>query len=398
MRTVPFLDVTDPEFDFRGPEVAAAQAGDWWAESPVGLVVLRYAEAQELLRDPRLTQSGEAYLAMNGVLDGPLYDWYLRMIINQDGENHRRLRGLVGKAFTLRMINNLRPGVRAAAERLADRLAAAGACDFVAEYADRLVLAVLSELLGVPAQDHEIFRRWSTDIGLVFSLAHGGDIRARVETAVSELNAYVDGLMADKRANPGSDLVSALVATEPDDEHLSVAELRNFIVALVFAAHDATLRQLAHAMVAFAGHPEQWTVLAQRPRLTDKAIEEVMRWSPTTTTVHRFATTDFDFRSVRLTAGTVVTVAVVPAQRDPAVFRDGHLFDITAPREAPLLQFGAGPHHCLGAVLARAELGEALRALTARFGPPVVTDRIIWRPPMGITGPAVLPLRFDPRR
>ncbi|MGN5377562.1 cytochrome P450 [Streptomyces lasalocidi] len=294
--------MTDPEFDFRGPEVAAAQAGDWRAESPIGLVVLRYAEAQELLRDPRLRQSGENYLAMNGVVDGPLYDWYLPMIINQDGEDHRRLRGLVSKAFTLRMVNNLRPGVRAAAERLADRLAAAGAWDFVEEYADRLPLAVMSELLGIPAEDHEIFRRRSTDIGLVFSLAHGGDIRARVETAVTELHAYVDGLMDDKRAHPGSDLVSALVAMEPDDEHLSLAELRNFIVALVFAAHDATLRQLAHAMVAFAEHPEQWTVLARRPQLLDKAVEEVMRWAPTTTTVHRFATADFDFRSVRLTS------------------------------------------------------------------------------------------------
>jgi cytochrome P450 len=183
---IPFLDIIDPKFDFRGPEMAAAQAANWYAQSPIGLLALRYNESQAVLRDQRMIHAGENYLAMNGVLDGPIYDWFVPMIVNHDGEHHRRLRGLVSKAFTPRMINNLRPFIRATAERLTDRLAA-GECDFVEEFGDRLPLAVMSELLGVPPADHDVFREWTTDIGMVFSLAHGGDIRARVEAAVTGL-------------------------------------------------------------------------------------------------------------------------------------------------------------------------------------------------------------------
>jgi cytochrome P450 len=291
------------------------------------------------------------------------------------------------------MINNFRPFIRATAERLADRLAA-GECDFVEQFGDRLPLTVMSELLGVPPRDHEIFRRWTTDIGMVFSLALGGDIRTRVEAAVTGLYGYVDGLMAEKKVNPGNDLISLLVTVRREEDQVSEEELRNLIITLVFAAHDTTRHQLSNAMVAFAEHPDQWTLLAQRPDLVGKSVEEVMRWCPSTGTVFRFAADEFDLNGLHFTPGTMITAVIVPAQRDPRVFHDGHLFDITVAREAPPLQFGAGPHHCLGVALARAEVGEALAALTARLGPPVVTGPVTWLPPIGIHGPVTLPLRF----
>jgi cytochrome P450 len=391
---IPFLNIIDPEFDFRGPEMIAAQNGNWYAESPIGLLVLRYTEAQALLRDQRMNHDGESYLATNGVVDGPIFDWFVAMIVNHDGEHHRRLRGLVNKAFTPRMVNNLRPFIRSTAERLVDQVAKADECNFVDDFADPLPLAVLSELLGVPPADHSTFRRWTTDIGLVFSLAHGGDIRARVEAAVTGLYGYVNGLIAEKRVKPGNDLISALVAAQRDDGQVNEEELRNLVVTLVFAAHDTTRHQLSNAMVAFAQHPEQWTLLAQQPDLIGKAVEEVIRWCPSTGSVYRFATEDFEYRGLHLKTGTMVTVLVVPTQRDPHVFPDGHLFDITATRQAAPIQFGAGPHHCLGAALARAELGEALPALTERLGPPIIAGPVAWHPPLGIHGPTTLPLRF----
>lgn len=395
---VPFLNVVDPEFDFTGPEVAEAQARSWYAESPIGLLVLRYAQAHALLRDQRLDRDGKRYMELNGVHDGPIHDWFVPMIVNRDGADHRRLRGLVSKAFTPRMIDELRPFVRSWVQRLADRLASAEECDFVEEFANPLPLAVMCELLGVPQEDHDVFQVWTTDLGLVFSLTHGEGTVSRVETALVGLNDYVGGLMTDKRANPGDDLISALLTAQHDDGPVSEEEVRNLIVTLVFAAHDSTRHQLANAMVAFAGHPDQWNLLARHPELANQAVEEVMRWQPSVPTLYRFTSEDLDFEGLHLPKHTFLTMCVTPAQRDPSVFRDGARFDITVRREAPPLQFGAGPHYCLGAALARAELGEALPVLAARLGPPTITGPVSWRPPIGIHGPNALPLRFAPRR
>lgn len=394
-KDVPFLNIVDPQFDFGAPEVAEAQARSWYAESPIGVLVLRYAEANALLRDQRLDHNGKRYLEMNGVFDGPIHDWFVPMIVNHDGEHHRRLRGLVSKAFTARMINELRPFVRAKAQRLTERLASAEACEFIEDFGNPLPLAVMCELLGVPPEDYDTFRVWTTDVGLVFSLAHGGGIRARVETALIGLNGYVAGLMADKQAAPGDDLISALVAAQREDNLVSSEELRNLIVTLVFAAHDSTRHQLANAMVAFAEHPAQWNLLRGRPELAGQAVEEVMRWLPSAPTVYRFAAQDFDYEGVHFAKGAFITMCVAPAQRDPRAFTDGATFDITIPRrKTPLLQFGAGPHHCLGSGLAKAEIGEALPVLATRLGPPVVTGPLTWRPAIGIHGPNALPLRF----
>ncbi|WP_330847174.1 cytochrome P450 [Actinophytocola sp.] len=392
---LPFLNVLDPDFDFNAPEVVEAQERSWCAETPVGLLVLRYADAHALLRDQRLDHNGKRYMEMNGVTEGPIYDWYVPMISNVEGADHRRLRGLVSKAFTPRMIEKLRPFIRTKAEQLTEELASVAECEFIEDFGNPLPLAVMCELLGVPPEDYDTFRVWTADVGLVFSLAHGGDIAARVETAVVGLDGYVDSLMADKKADPGEDLISALViAQQRDDTGVTLAEIRNLIVTLVFAAHDTTRHQLANAMVAFAGHPDQWRLLGSRPELTDRAVEEVMRWLPSAPTVFRFAAQDFDHDGTHITKNTLVTMCVAAARRDPRVFHDGATFDITATREAPPLQFGAGPHHCLGAALARAEVGEALPVLAGRLGPPVVAGPLTWRPPIGIHGPTALPLRW----
>ena len=391
-----FLDVTDPDFDFDAPEVLDAQERDWYAESPIGILVLRYAQAQELLRDQRLTHNGKGYMELNGVVDGPIYDWFVPAIVNQDGEQHRRTRGLVAKVFTPRMIHNLRPFIRTQAEALAERLADAGEVEFVEEAATPLPFVVMCELLGVPREDYAEFRRWSSDIGLVFSLAHGGDIAKRVEAAVIGLYNYADSLLHKKKTAPTDDLISALVAAH-ESESIGWEELRNLVVSLVFAAHDTGRHQLAKAVATFADHPDQWTLLGQRPELAAQAVEEVMRWSPAVTNVYRFAAEGFDYHDLLITEGTFLTICLPTVQRDPRIFPTGQSFDITAAREAGVLQFGAGPHYCLGAALARAELEETLPAFAARLTPPVITGPVTWSPPLGIHGPETLPLRVRPR-
>lgn len=193
---VPFFNIFDPEFDFNSAEMNAAQARGWYAASPVGLLVLRYAEAQELLRDRRLDHNGKRFMEQTcGVFSGPAYDWYVPMISNRDGEDHSRLRRLMSKTFTPRMIDDLRPFIRAQAGRLADQIASAGECEFVEDFATQLPLAVMCHMLGVPPEDYDTFRVWGTDIGLVFGMARGGDIPGRVEDAVTGLSGYADSLI-----------------------------------------------------------------------------------------------------------------------------------------------------------------------------------------------------------
>jgi cytochrome P450 len=387
-----FLDVLDPDFDFASKEVLAAQERSWYADSPIGALVLRYAEAQELLRDPRLNHNGKRYMELNGILDGPIYDWFVPAIVNQDGEPHRRLRGLVSSAFTPRMIQSLRPFIRAQAEQAAERVADAGELDFVDEVATPLPFAVMCQLLGVPLEDYDLFRTWSSEIGLVFSLAHGGDIAQRVEAAVLGLHEYTNSLLDRRAAAPGTDLISALAA----QAGIGRDELCNLIVSLVFAAHDTARHQLGNAIATFAEHPEQWTLLGQRPEFAAPAADEIMRYSPAVTNVYRFAAENFDFHGLNITENTFLTMCVPATQRDPRVFPNGQMFDITLAR-ASVLQFGAGPHHCLGAGLARAELAETLPVLAGRLEPPLITGPVTWSPSLGIHGPRTLPVRFDRR-
>lgn len=391
---MPFLDVVDPAFDFTSPEALAAQAADWYADSPLGLLVLRYAETQELLRDRRLDHGGDGYLRGNGITSGPIHDWWVPMIVNHDGADHRRLRGLVGRAFTPRTIDLLRPFIRAKAAELADEIEAAGQAEFVDAFANRLPLAVMCELLGVPAEDYATFSVWTSDIGMIFSLAAGGDTAARVERAVAGLDGYVEALIDEKARHPADDLISDMVAAWRAERTVTREELRNLLVTLVFGAHDNTRHQFSNTMVTFAEHPAQWTLLRDRPELAEQAVREAMRWRPSAATVFRRAAEDFEFRGMPIAAGTFLTMAVQAAQRDPRAYPGGHAFDITAVRTAPLLQFGAGPHYCLGTALAHAELGEALPVLAHRFGPPVIAGEVTWRPAFGIHGPNELPLRF----
>jgi cytochrome P450 len=391
---IPFLDIVDSSFDPAGPAVFEAQARSWYAETPIGLLVLRHAEVHELLRDPRLDHNGKGYMEMNGIFDGPIYDWYVPLISNVNGPDHRRLRGLVSRAFSPRMVDGLRPFIRARAEDLTGQLAPEVPCEFVEDFANQLPLAVMCELLGVPAEDREIYLDWLLDLDLVFSLAHGGDIAERVAAAIVGLNGYVAGLMEAKRGAPPDTLIPALLTAQRAEGRVSEAELHNLLITLMAGALDTTRLQISNAMVVFAEHPGQWTLLGRYPELAGRATTEVMRWIPATPTNNRFAAEDIKYRGLHIAKGTLVTVCVAAAQRDPRVYEAGDTFDIAADRSAPLLQFGAGPHHCLGFALAHAELEETLPVLAGRLGPPRVDGPITWRPPLGMVGPNSLRLLF----
>ncbi len=390
-REVAFFDLFDLAFQPDAPAVHAAREACWYARTPLGYAVLRYDEVAALLRDRRLRQGGVESLAAQGLTAGPLADWMRLVILNIEGEQHARLRHLVSKAFTPRAVDALRPVMRAVVHELIDGFAARGECEFMTAFADPYPSQIICALLGIPRERYAQFHGWATDLGLAFSYAVAEHL-ARIEAALQGLCACVDDLLAERRAAPGPDLVSALIAAEESGDQLSDAELRVMVTALVFAGQDTTRNQLGCALATFLEHPAQWARLAETPALAARAVEEVMRVRPAVPVIWRVAAEDFEFRGLRLAAGTFLSLFAAAAHTDPQVFGAAG-FDISLERPAQLT-FGGGIHYCLGAPLARAEMEEALPILARRLCTPELVENVRWRPALGIYGPIALPIRF----
>ncbi len=191
--------------------------------------------------------------------------------------------------------------------------------------------------------------------------------------------------------------MTALVAAHATRDQLSSAELRDTLVLLIFGGFDTTRNQLGLAMATFIEHQDQWRLLGERPELAAAAVEEVMRVSPTTTWVTREAIEDFTFDGLAIEAGTTIHLLCESAGTDPFAAEDV-TFDITASGRPPHLAFGGGVHYCLGHLVARADMGEALAVLSRRLRDPRVRGNAAWLPCSGNTGPVRLPLAFTPDR
>lgn len=389
----PFLNIFEAEFHYEHPSIVQAREQSWYADTPLGPIVLRHEDVWALLRDRRLVPGGRRYMHKIGITEGPLYEWFVYMLASLPPDDHKRVRALVTKAFSPRMVEGLRPVVRSIAERLADGIAQGGdECEFVEAFAEPLPALVMCEMLGVPAEDYDQFHRWANEIGLVFNTSAE---RARSEGAVVGLSQYVESLVARRREAPGDDLISALIQVEEAGETLTAAELHNLLVLLVWAAQDTTARQLGRAVVAFSEYPEQWELLRERPELITQAVEEICRWSPQARVTFRAVNEDLVYRELELPTDTMVLFSISAANRDPRAYENPDSLDITAVREPRQLVFGGGPYTCLGAGAARLELAEGVAALVRRFAPPSVTGPITWGPPTAmIHGPHELPLRL----
>ncbi|WP_040809254.1 cytochrome P450 [Nocardia concava] len=386
------LNVLDPAFRPDSDEVVAARAESWYARTPIGFAILRHREATALLADRRVRWGGVDFLAAQGITSGPAVEWMGSVLPSIEGPAHTRLRRLVSKAFTPAAVDRLRPDMRSIAEELIAPLAQAGECEFMAEFADRYPARVICELLGVPTELRDQFRRLPNDIGLIFSVSVAAELD-RIEAALATLHAIIDELLEQRRATPGPDLLTELLAAEEAGDRLSPAELRTMTSALLFAGQDTTRQQLGLAMRTFLDHQDQWRLLAADPALAPRAVAEVMRVAPSVNTIWRVAEETFDFAGLTIPAGSFLNILVNAAHTDPEVFGDNG-FDITATRSAAQLAFGGGIHFCLGAPLARAELAEALPILARRVPEFSAAGPIVHGPNLGPVGPIELPLRF----
>jgi cytochrome P450 len=315
-------------------------------------------------------------------------------VISIDGVDHTRLRRLVSRSFTPSAAARHRPAMQTLVHDLVNRFAPRGRCDFVGEFADHYPVQVICEVLGVPRHDHDQFARWGDALTFVLSLDLSPHLD-EVEQASEALGDYVADLVEERRAEPRDDLVTSLVQASEDGDRLSPVELLSMIGGLLFAGYDTTRNQLGQAMFAFCHHPEQWARLADKPELAPQAVDEVMRLVGAVSSVPRVAVEALDVAGWSIPAGTLVFLSVASANRDDATFERPLDFDITVPRESHLT-FGSGPHYCLGAHLARAEMEEALAVLPRRLPNLRLGGETTWRVGTGIAGPNLLPLEFDP--
>jgi cytochrome P450 len=388
---IAYLNVADPSFSTRSEAVSAAREANWYARTPYGVAVLRYAEVGQLVRDRRLGQGSRRWPEHNDVA-GPFADWWRRSLINLVGEDHARQRRILNPAFSPRLIKELAPDFATVADELVDAFAPSGRCEFMRDFAEPYAARVIARLIGVDESEWRGIAAHSTIMGLSLGVTFHDDL-AQIEEALIGLLAYADAVIQAREQTPGEDFMSRLVAHR-DDGLLSDLELRETIVNLIFGGMDTTRNQLGLAMYTFVEHPEQWRMLAERPELAAAAVEEVMRVRPVTTWVTREALEDFTFQDLEIARGTTVHLFASAAGTDPRAVPDGR-FDITAERPVHFA-FGGGTHHCIGHFLARRDMAEALALLARRLREPVLDGEPAWLPESGNTGPISLPLSFAP--
>ncbi|MGA2521226.1 MAG: cytochrome P450 [Acidimicrobiales bacterium] len=373
--------------------------------SPLGFwVFTRHADCLAMLRDRRSSSDGRniapgSFRELRSVDidvlradDAVLTE--MAPFLFRDPPDHTRLRGLVQKAFTPRVVEGLRPRVEQICEELLDAALERGEADLVADFAYPLPVQIIVEMLGVPAQDHAQFREWSE------ALARGLDpdfllppdaVQQRLEAVMSFVQ-YFASLIEERRAQPGDDLLSRLIAAEEQGDVLTQGELLSTCILLLVAGHETTVNLISGGSLALLEHPDQMARVRDDPALLRSGVEEMLRFAPPVQLTGRVALQDMEVAGARVGRGEFCMLLIGSANRDPDVFTDPDTFDVGR-QDNNHLGFGFGIHHCLGAPLARIETQIALAALLRRARHiERTTDVLAYKENIVLRGLAALPV------
>jgi cytochrome P450 PksS len=319
-----------------------------------------------------------------------------RNMLDLDGPDHRRLRGLVQKAFTPAMVDGMRERVTAICDSLLDRLEIADRPDLIRDYALPLPVTIIAEILGVPEDQRRDFQRWSNAV--VAADSSTWHLLRAIPSCLAFLR-FLRKLVRRKRIDPGNDLLSRLTTVEEAGDHLSEDELLAMAFLLLIAGHETTVNLIGNGMLALLEHPAELERLRSDPRLMTSAVEEMLRFSsPLQMATERYAREDVVVSGVRIPRGSLVYVLLASANRDPSAFPDADRFDI-AREPNRHLAFGFGIHFCLGAPLARAEGQIAIARLLQRFATvklDVPTAKLRWRRGLILRGLESLQVSLSP--
>jgi cytochrome P450 len=369
-------------------------------QSPLGPWTLtRYDDCARLLRDPTLSveERHSAYSGRDALFEAAGIERRnrgTRAILNLDPPDHTRIRRLVSKAFTPRRVEALVPRVQALVDGMLDAVDARGEMDVIADLAFPLPFAVISEMLGMPAADSHLLREWSHTLVTSLEPLTSPDEIPRMMEASDHMTTHVEAAIEWKRREPADDLLSAMIAAEEEGDRLSPDELRDQVVLLFIAGHETTVNLIGNGTLALLRHPDQLALLVEQPDLIANAIDELLRYDSPVQFTRRIALEPFEIDGQRIDAGSFVFTILGAANHDPEHFGPTADDLVLTRRDAPHhLSFGGGIHHCLGAVLARAEARVAIGSLVRRFpAMSLTTDAPAWNGRMVLRGLDALPL------
>jgi cytochrome P450 len=336
----------------------------------------RHAEVSALLRDPRLGREyPEQYQALS-IGEGPANDYLQRIIINRDGDAHTRLRRLLTKSLTPGMVRSLARPIGALVDGILDRLADRDEWDLVTDLAVPVPMAVVSELLGIPAADREAIEKWSTSLAQTFAVFIPDDKRHEAHEAVVRLRGYFAELLRERRRRPGEDLLSRMVTAVRDGtEPLTDEEIVDNALFVHYAGFETTTIAIATGGRILTAEQDSQRRLRADPGIVGTALEEFMRYDAPIPTTSRLALEPIEIAGHTVRRGRVVVLLLASANRDESVFSHPDRMDLTRSPN-PHVSFGGGVHLCLGAALARVEGAVVFERLLARFsrlepaGPP----------------------------
>ena len=368
-----------------GPAAVYDEASDHW-------LVPRWEDVNRILRDRRF---GRTYLHVSTheemgrtpppASQAPFWNVVQSGILDMEPPNHTRVRTLVNKAFSARMVEALREPVRRIMTRLADAIDGAGEVDLLASVAEPLPVEIIAELLGIPESDRHHLRPWSADICRMYEL-HPDEEDARVAVAAArEFSDYLRALARERQRAPREDLITALAQVAVEGERLTEDELVGTCVLLLNAGHEATVNTTGNGWWALFRAPDQLARLRADRSLVPTAVEELLRYEPSSPMFERWVLEDTEIGGVMVPKGAELGLLFISANRDPAVFEDPDRMDVGRV-ENPHLSFGAGVHFCLGAPLARIELQTSFGMLLERFPHMELVEEPRWKPNFVLRG------------
>lgn len=367
--------------------------------TPFGMYLAsRHAEVSLVMRDKRF---GKDYIARTvrrygpKIMDEPVFRSMSHWMLQADPPDHTRLRGLVVKAFTARRVEDMRPRIQQVVDDTIDRVIAQGKMDLIEDFAFRLPVTIICDMLGIPEEHREVFYASSREGGRLLDPVPLSPEEIKKGNEGYALSAmYFQQLFELRRKNPGDDLTTQLVQAEEDGSKLSTEELVANIVLLFGAGHETTVNLIGNGLLALFRNPDQLALLKAKPELITNAIEEFLRYDSSVQLTGRVALEDIeDLAGKRIPKGETVLCLLGSGNHDPAVYPDHpEKLDITRPNVRPL-SFGGGIHHCLGAQLARIEAEVAISTLLRRIPNLRLDDaeNAEWRPTFVLRGLKRLP-------
>ena len=360
-----------------------------WNGSIRAWFLTRHADVAELLRDDRFSADrtlSERYVEPPSSRARPG-----KSMLVVDPPDHTRLRNLVSKVFTPRMVEQLRPRIESITADLVERLARGREADLIAEFAYPLPVIVIAEMLGVPARDRAQFQEWSAVTVRGLDPFVDAATQEAVFDARDALTGYLRGIIAERRQEPAGDLITAMIAARETGDFLSEGELVAMCNLLLVAGHETTVNLIGNGTLALFRNPDQLDRLRREPALIRTAVEELLRWAPPVYWTGRVALDELDLGGRRIAPNQSVIGMLAAANRDPEVFEDPDRLDLGRDPN-PHFAFGRGIHFCLGAPLARLEAQVALPMLLERFPGLRLAGEPEPRPTLNLRGLARLPV------